>query len=308
MPEPALSVVIPTYNRAGLLRRSLETLLQQTLPPPLYEIVVVDDGSTDETPEMVRSLTVDGRVRLVRQPSNRGRSAARNAGVREARGEIIVFVDSDVLVRPDFLAQHLDVHRTAGRPVVGRGPVIPVADVHLPERLPLAKSSPAYLDTANASLPRGELLAAGLFDEEMRAYGWEDVDLGFRLQRRGLRRVFRPEAVAFHVQPAPSADTFDEAVAKERERAHTAFYLYRKHPGWRTRMLIQFTLLHEVLYLLMAGGGLLNTRNAPGIASRLHRRGQSTLEYLVLRSALNRVYLQALHLEWGRAGPASGEH
>ncbi|MDQ7849524.1 MAG: glycosyltransferase family A protein [Armatimonadota bacterium] len=298
---PTLSVIIPTYNRAELLPRVLENLVRQDLPPELYEVLVVDDGSTDETPSLVGArAAVDGRIRLLRWPENRGRSAARNEGVRQARGEIVVFIDSDVLVRPDFLAHHMDVHRRASRAVLCRGPVVAIPDIRLPERLPATRLSPSYLDTANASLPRSELLGAGLFDEGFRAYGWEDIDLGFRLQRRGLRRVFRPEAVAFHVQPAPSLETFGQALTKEEERARTAIYLYRKYPGWRTRVLIQYTALHRIIYFLLAGGGLLNQRNVPSIAARLRHLGLGTLEYVAMRSVLNRHYLETLRREWRR--------
>lgn len=299
MPDPVLSVVIPAYNRAPLLTRTLEALARQSLPPHLHEVIVVDDGSTDETPEVVRSWGAqDRRIHLLRTETNRGASAARNNGVREARGQIVVFVDSDVVVRPDFLAHHLDAHRRSRAPVLCRGPVVPVPDLRLPDRLPLTGLSPSYFDPANASLPRSELLAAGLFDEGFRAYGWEDFDLGLRLKRRGLARVFRPEAVAYHIQPSPSAQTFERALLKEEERARMAVYLYAKHPGWRTRVLIQHTPVHRVAYFILALGGLLNRNNVSSLAARCRRWGQGTLEYLVLRSVLNRHYLQMLRREW----------
>lgn len=299
--RPALSVVVPAFNRAGLVRACLAALRRQTLPPDRYEVVVVDDASTDETPQVVSRLADGERVRLVRQPENRGRAAARNRGVREARAPLVVFVDSDVLVRPDFLAHHLDAHTRAGRPVLVRGPVAVIPEIPpgagngwlpLPPRL--LAPSPAYLDTANASLPREELLAAGLFDEGFRAYGWEDVDLGFRLQRRGLPRVFRREAVAYHVQPAPTPQRFAEMARKEEERAASALRLLRKYPGWRTRFLVQQTPLHRLAYFLLAGGGVLNAATAPAVAARLRGLSLTTLEHLVLRAALNRHYLAAL--------------
>lgn len=300
---PALSVIIPAYNRAELVAHTLRSLAGQSLAPDLYEVIVIDDGSTDRTPEVVSAWEHGGRrVRLVRRSANRGPGAARNDGVRQADGEIVVFVDSDIVVRSDFLAQHLEAHRHSGRAVLCRGPVVPVSEIPAADaaldRLPLAGLSPSYFDPANASLPRSELLAAGLFDEQFGTYGWEDIDLGFRLRRRGLARVFRRDAVAYHFQPAPSPQSFERMLAKEEERARAAVYLYRKHPRWSTRWLIQHTALHRVVYFLLAAGGLINRRTAPVLAARFRRGGRITLEYLVLRSALNRHYLTALRRAW----------
>src|SRR3972149_4212980 len=203
MPAPALRVVIPAYNQAATLRRTREALEQQPLDPHLYEVIVVDDGSTDETAALVRGRSADDpRVHLLQHGTNRGRSAARNSGIRTARGEIVVLIDSDILVRPDFLAHHLDAHRRSLHPVLCRGPVVDLPDGRLPEKPPALATSPAYLTTANASLPRQELLTAGLFDENFPAYGWEDFDMGFRLQRRGVPPVSGPASRLAH----PPAD------------------------------------------------------------------------------------------------------
>ncbi len=298
MPDPALSVVVPAYNQAATLRRTLETLGSQTLAAHLYEVIVVDDGSTDDTATVVRRRSAeDSRIHLLQHAQNRGRSAARNTGVRAARGEIVVLIDSDIVVRPDFLENHLDAHRRSDRPVLCRGPVVDIPNGRLPDGPSGLATSPSYLTTANASLPRSELLAAGLFDEDFPAYGWEDFDLGFRLQR-GLPRVFRKEAIAFHISPEV---TLEQALRKEEERARAAVYLYRKHPGWQTRLLIQHTPVHRVLFFLLAGGGLLNRRTAPALAARLRWRGQTLLADQVVRSVLNRHYMAALRREWAQA-------
>jgi glycosyltransferase involved in cell wall biosynthesis len=291
-----LSVVVPAYNDARLLTHTLRHIATQTVDASIYEILVVDDGSTDETPAVISAAAVESPVvRSVRLDRNRGRAAARNAGVRAARGPLIVFIDSDVLVPAEFLAAHLSIHAGARQPVVGRGPVVLVPTPMMPERPPMIRTSPAYLDTANASIPRTILLDAGLFDEGFRLYGWEDFDLGMRLQARGLPRVFSPEAIAFHVQPPTTAEAFDRQLLKEEERARTALYLLRKHPGTRTRMLIQDTTLHRAVHFVLGGAGLLTVDNAPRIARWLASRGLDALAYLALRGVLNRHYLRSLN-------------
>ncbi|MDR7419925.1 MAG: glycosyltransferase family A protein [Armatimonadota bacterium] len=292
---PLLSVVVPAYNDAAILRHTLVRLADQSLAPVAYEVVVVDDGSTDETPAVIAAAAA-GRVQVrgVSLDRNRGRSAARNAGIRAARAPLIVFVDSDVLVRPDFLRRHLELHRNAGRPVVGRGPVVSVPTADLPARDPVARLSPAYLDTANASIPRQTIVDVGMFDEGFRVYGWEDFDLGLRLQARGLPRVFDHGAIGFHVQPVPTIDTLDRHLVKEEERARTALYLLRKHPGNQTRWLIQDTPVQRFAHFLLSGGGLLTATNAPRLARWLSARGQYGLAGLVIRGVLNRHYLHSL--------------
>jgi GT2 family glycosyltransferase len=256
---------------------------------------VVDDGSTDETPRVIAEAAAGpAPVRPVRLPHNRGRAAARNAGIHVARAPLVVFVDSDVLVLPDFLQRHLQVHRDAGRPVLARGPVIPIPTREVPPRPPRIHPSPAYLDTANASLPRQTLVDAGLFDEGFRAYGWEDVDLGLRLQRRGVPRVFSPAALAYHVVPPPTAETFARYLEKEEERARTALYLLRKHPGLATRLLVQDTPVQRAVHLALAGFGLLTPRTALRLERWLRARGWDTLAFLVTRAVLNRHYLWTL--------------
>lgn len=299
-----VSVVVPAYNQADLLGHALRALLDQTLAPDRYEVVVVDDGSTDDTPRVVEALAP--RIRLVRFPANRGRSAARNAGIRAARAGLIVFVDSDVLVRPDFLDQHRRTHAGHGREVLSRGPVVavPSVDAAAGARVPRFAASPAYLDTANAGVARAALERAGMFDESFPGYGWEDLELGIRLRRAGVRRVFCPQAVAFHVQPPAQWADVENLVRKEDARARSAAYFYRKTPTLETRLLIQLTPAHRLGYWLFSCGGWLDSTRAAALAGWLTRRGWSSLAFAVLRSGLNQRYLRTLQRELRNHAPA----
>lgn len=292
-----LSVVVPTHNQATLLRECLRTLLNQTLPPDQYEIVVVDDSSTDDTLEVI--ARAGPRVRGARLPSNRGRSAARNVGVTRATGELIVFVDSDVVVRSDFLSRHLNTHRRYGPGVLSRGPVVMVPDVERAQRSPVPRLlfSPAYLDTANAGIAKDALFRAGLFDESFPGYGWEDFELGTRLKGLGIRRVFDREAVAFHVQRPIHETPLDALIRKEDDRARSAVYFFRKHPTLETRLLIQATRLHAFLYWVQGGFGGLTAGTASRVARKLADRGFEGLGYVLLRGVLNQRYLRTLRVE-----------
>lgn len=113
LPPPLVSIVIPVYNRAGLIGDTIESCLQQTYCP--FEVVLVDDCSTDDLASALKPFAEDGRVRLVRHERNQGVSAARNSGVRAARGEFVAFLDSDDAWRSDKLEKQM-VH-VASRPV-----------------------------------------------------------------------------------------------------------------------------------------------------------------------------------------------
>lgn len=292
-----LSVVVPAYNQAELLRHCLQSLVNQTLNPASYEIVVVDDGSTDRTPDVLSEF--GARVKPLRLPVNRGRSAARNAGIAAASAPIIVFVDSDVVVETGFLQWHLSTHRRYGPRILARGPVAVIHDLSVVPngKKPIRASSPAFLDTANASLEKTALEQAGMFDERFPGYGWEDFELGLRLKRAGIKRVFCPPAVAYHVQPPAKLDTVDGLLQKETERARSAVYFLRKHPSLETRLLTQATPLHRGLYWLLAVGGRLTPKAAFSLARRAGDRGIPQLSSLILRLALNWQYAEFLRAE-----------
>lgn len=289
---------MPTYNQAAATAECIRSLLAQSLPGDRYEVIVVDDGSTDETETVLEDFA--GRVRTLRHPKNRGRSAARNMGIREARGRFIIFADSDVVVRTDFLEWHLRTHRKHGPGILSRGPVVAVPNPSRirTARIPWFAPSPAYMDTANAAVERDVVIRAGLFDEGFPGYGWEDVELGMRLRRLGVRRVFCRSAAAFHIQPLPRPEALDALFEKEEARARSAVYLYRKHPTVRARVLIQATVLHRFLYWLMAGAGMLNRRTLPGVVSRLQGTSLEVAMLVAVRGVLNRHYLRTLAREF----------
>lgn len=299
-----LSVVIPTYNQANLLRECLRSLVDQTLTPEDYEIILVDDGSTDQTQGVCSEFAQH--IKTVRFPVNRGRSAARNAGIQQAMASIIVFLDSDVIVRPDFLEWHLRTHRQNGQGILSRGPVVLVSDPSAARttRTPRVAASPAYLDTANAAVEKAALSRAGMFDEGFPGYGWEDFELGMRLKRLGIQRVFCREAVAFHVQPEDRWTEIPGLLQKEEVRARSAVYFYRKHPTLESRLLIQATPLHHLIYWLQTGGGILSPKNVTSVTQRLRRAGLSGLAYLILRGILNLHYVRSLSSEFRRHATA----
>jgi lipopolysaccharide/colanic/teichoic acid biosynthesis glycosyltransferase/GT2 family glycosyltransferase len=198
-----ISVVVPAYNAAATLGDCLRALSQQTRDRDSYEVIVVDDGSTDATADVARTHG----VRLVRQ-ANAGPAAARNRGAREARGELLLFTDADCAPAPDWIerlsAPFSDpevvgakgVYRTRQRSLVARFVQLEYEEKYAR----MARQEQIdFIDTYSAAYRRGVFLANGGFETLFRTASVEDQELSFRLARKGYRLVFVPDAVVYHV-------------------------------------------------------------------------------------------------------------
>ncbi len=311
-----LSVVIPTYNRLPILRQCLQALERQRLEPPLqgYEVVVVDDGSTDATVAWLEQARAAGELPHLRllQQEHGGPAQGRNRGVEAARGEVIVFIDSDLVVGSDFLLSHArgldqDWRRGGNRLSFTYGAVINTADFANPtgERHKLRDLSWAYFATGNVAIERSLLERAGLFDPAFQLYGWEDLELGERLRALGVRLVRCPAALGYHWHPAFSLEQIPQLLRVEQERARMALVFFRKHPSWRVRFIIQYTWLHLLLWNLLTLGGLLNERSLRPLLGWLIRQGRPALAMELLRLPLNRIGVHSLFALARRQGRGS---
>jgi glycosyltransferase involved in cell wall biosynthesis len=214
--HPYLSVVVPTYNRKDLLCVTLGALARQVYPPDRFEVVTVSDGSSDGTNEMVTEYAREApyRLRLIRQ-DNAGVARARNRGIHEATGEVIVFLDDDIEVVPEFLAAHA-AHYVPDDNAAVVGCIAP--DLQRRHKEPpwiawehamLERNyrrwrtdggeapGPDHFYTGNASVRRADVLRIGGFDESLKRQ--EDTELAYRLQRVcGVRFVFEATAIGIH--------------------------------------------------------------------------------------------------------------
>lgn len=250
-----ISVIIPHYRRYELLMRCLNGLRQQHDPD--FELIVVDDGSQEDPPAELQAL-IDHwpRLRWIGLPGNRGRAAARNTGVAAACGELLIFLDCDMDVGPDFVAAHRRYHLTQGPRRIGQGRIIGTQDAQArPTPSLWTDASRARFATGNVSVERAIVAALGGFDESFGAYGFEDLELGYRLERAGWRSGPVSEAVSWHYEPLPAGFDWEADIAKEQARGEGAARFYRKHPSLEVRLIAQLTPLHGLLDQLMAGLG-----------------------------------------------------
>jgi glycosyltransferase involved in cell wall biosynthesis len=232
------TIQLCTYNRAALLGRVLDACFEQTAGADCYEVVLVNDGSTDATSEVITRARGRATCRFeVIDQANSGLAKGRNAGIARASGERIIFIDDDVLPLPNFVAEHLRTHERHPKAIV-RGGAINVEnfDDLPPPVWSLRHYSGNFFWTTNVSVPLATIRAIGGFNESFSEYGWEDIDVGLRLRFGGVRAVFNPKALVYHFKPRPRSGNVEKMVTQARAQARTAVQLARLHPHWRTYM------------------------------------------------------------------------
>lgn len=258
------TIQLCTYNRAHLLGRVLDACFEQTHPADDYEVVLVNDGSHDETPRVIEAARARATCRFsVIDQANAGLARGRNAGIARARGERIIFIDDDVLPTPPFVAEHLRSDSAHPFAIV-RGAVINTESF---DRLPvpawtLANYSGNFFWTSNVSLPLEVLRRVGNFSETFREYGWEDIELGLRLRAAGIRGVFNRFALAYHHKPRPRAANVEGMLRQARAQARTAVQLREMHPHWRVALATGDDVLRRLYH---------RARRSAGTLARLER-------------------------------------
>ncbi len=230
------SVIIPSYNRGEALERTLQALDKQTLPSEEFEVIVVDDGSTDRSVEIVSSLALPYRMQLLKQ-NNLGPATARNLGARCAQGEILIFLDSDMIAEPGLVQEHVLAHeRRPGSIVMGRVRVWTEANRSLFDQIARVEETRDlgpdpislafyHVVSCNLSLQRDRYAALGGFDETYREAAAEDTELGYRADNMGMPLVYWPAASAYHNHPR----SLPQRCAQVRSMAFWTARLLQKH-------------------------------------------------------------------------------
>lgn len=249
----SLSVVVPTYKRPRNLEALLRSIEAQNLEPARFEVVVIDDGSGDQTPQVLQRAAVSMRNLRWRTVTNGGPARARNLGASMATNEVLVFIDDDIQADPRLLDKHLTFHEERGTDdwgLLGRVDWHPSVRVtpfmRWIDQMGLQFAYDTWLEPgevpnpfrafymANISFRCERFEACGGFDETFPHAAFEDYELGWRMVERGLRIHYDPEAQAFHTRGI-DLRTFRRRMRKVGESAQ---FLLAKHPEFP---------LHEVL-------------------------------------------------------------
>jgi glycosyltransferase involved in cell wall biosynthesis len=371
---PFVSVIIPTYNRRAILEKCLSALLVQTYPHDKCEIIVIDDGSTDGTGEMIgrlveeygltrqsiivteaeaevkrevepvagiedrteaeiedktevrtkaetdtecrhgvkRCVTCRSRRLIYEWQEHTSAAAARNRGIRKAVGDLVILLDSDIVTLPDFIEAHVFARldpayeaREDGTFRIGfspddktivQGRVIYTEDLDNPTSTQkrISDISMAFFAGGNVSIARKWLLKAGLFDEDFTEYGWEDLELGQRLKKLGLRVVRSDKPAGYHLKHEFSVAKLPAIRKREIQRGRMAVIYYKKHPTFSVRM--STTMIQPFYWLvgLLTLGGWPDRPGAARRIDRLDKRGSRGLLGILLQIMIYYWYIQGI--------------
>jgi glycosyltransferase involved in cell wall biosynthesis len=233
----SVSVIVPTYNRAEILRKVLRGYAEQGGDHQLLEVLIVDDGSKDHTSVVVEDFarSFPFPLRYLRQ-ENSGLAAARNHGFRETAGDLILFGDDDIIPSRNLVAEHVASHRRFPEENVGiLGYVDWAPELHPTPFMVWSNLYGAQFNFGrfrpgmeidfwhayfcNTSVKSSFLRKNELFDETFRRYGWEDIELSYRLYQKGYRVRYSQEAFGYHYKYERFQDTLGRVLELNRSSA-----------------------------------------------------------------------------------------
>lgn len=205
----SISLVMPTYDEPERLEAALNSLSRQDYSLEATQIIVVDDASPSLDTERLHAALAPFQLQLIRNDQNQGRARARNAALRMATGDIVIFLDSDMTVGPDFLRTHAARHQAHAEAIF-------IGNIRFANQIPTTcltryiegrgvhgadGEKPMHFKcfvTGNSSVRRSSLLRVGFFDEDLTAYGGEDLELGYRLHLANIPLYYAPQALSYH--------------------------------------------------------------------------------------------------------------
>lgn len=321
--EPLASVIISTYNRRDALTQTLAALGRQTVPAGQYEVIVVDDGSSDGTYAAAMAVALPCRLTVLRHPDNRGVSAGRNLGIRRAQGRYLILLSDDLLVPPDFIAKHVEaLERFPGWWVVGGFAQLPALREtpfgryldDLEKGFEEARRSRplgpdlwelAWPTARNLSLPREHLTRIGLFDEQFRTT-CEDQDLAQRARAIGVHFLYNAAITCLHNDQAGDLERYCRF---QRRGAHDTALFCAKYPdvhgkapvarlnshlSWQDSPVMTLRKLVKVLLVSPPGAGVLKAATRLGERLRLPDAGLARLYRLLIGLSIFRGYREGL--------------
>ena len=255
------TVCIPTYNRINILLKTLKYWQNQTIKD--FELLIIDDNSTDNTAEILNNYKKKHDFKnlvIIKNEKNYGSAYGRNIGALYSKAPIVIYTDDDAFVYPNYVENHLKFHYKY-KNLILRGPIINFNNLNLIDDLffnfnklnryfyiYLKGYSRNYFCTANVSIKKELIVKAGLFNLDF--YRWQDTELGYRLRKYGIKRIFSFNIPIFHFKQ----EITDPSKLKEHyyQEGKYAAKLVKIHNNLstklRTSFIFPFNFLWKILY------------------------------------------------------------
>lgn len=266
-----ISIVIGTLNQKNLLAKCLKNLFDQSLDKSQYEIILVDSNSQDGTEEMVSKDFSQHKNLYYFKKQNQGKSSARNLGINKANSEIILLTDADMIADFNLVKEHLKIHQKENKEVIVEGLTYNLKNLFENDRknrensnlVPYIKKKLkngqqlqfSYFLSGNLSCPKNVLIKAGLFDENFKGYGWEDIELGYRISKLGIPLVYNGNAINYHYHLWSKEDE----IARKYNMGKSAVHFLKKHPSAEIKLFLGINPIAMGVYsIIKKNPGLLN--------------------------------------------------
>jgi glycosyltransferase involved in cell wall biosynthesis len=296
---------MPAYNALEHLRHTLPALERQDLPPSLFEVIVVNDASTDGTAEYLTDYKGALDLKVINNARNLGRAKTRNLGLKSAQNPLIAFLDADVEVRPDYLRLHREaqmkekqvlISRLVFHPELAKSGLMRYLEKRGAYRRKTGENLPGkYFLSGVSSVPKETLVEVGGFDENFTNYGGEDLELGIKLAEK-LPLRYLPSALCYHRHYRELGEML-KMVRGYGE--YSLPYLFEKHPEIKSQILLDASpprSLKDILIALVCSTPVYATIRA---GEKLAFKYEIVYNYLIYRNyrAGYYAYLQNQNIE-----------
>jgi GT2 family glycosyltransferase len=246
MEKIEISIIIPTYNRKDLLIKTLHALNEQSYNLQKVETIVIDDFSSHNPEREISDLETKYKLRFFRERKNIGQGQIRNKAVKLARGKYLFFIGDDTIPQQHFIEEHMKLHNTfSGIAVLGRvvwAPELRNDFMDYIENIQFhyhtikdTNNVKLHFYTSNISLSK-EWFDDVSYSDKFNNYGLEDLEIGYRLEKKGLRVIYNPEAIVYHFHTY----SFDQFCTRMRNVGKSAVIFTTLHPELKNRYIVPF--------------------------------------------------------------------